>query len=358
MFILNRQQKRFRRSKNVVEFTEDLKKMGFDIPNLWEKNWAEVIETAEEPSKTIIRIQKRAALILKDKDQFQVTFARLAWLNIWSKTFSALDGTICALAKDSIYLLRILTRTTLELQLHLHTIMKPMLNLYEQNQKPVSDQSKKEKETILTNRLEAYASWCIWNDRLHYKKFLKPDVLEAVWDPEPALKILNDPDSIMVHEAIFGKLDVETNHRKLKKGRLIQQNTGYHRIRKLETWLNHPVLARWHQKLKFLAGTKKKNFVTFFSLIEDEQMGIPKEMKNIEIPFAYPVYNEGSMAIHGSSLDQFLHFGETKVTPLFMGLPEEIISVAQQIGRTCNHIIVWLFLLQTVIWSIKNESQP
>jgi len=341
----------------VAKVTEDLEKMSFHIPNLWDKNWAEAIESAEEPAKTITRIQKRAALILKDRDQFQVTFARLAWLNIWSKTFSALDGTICALAKDSIYLLRILTRTTLELQLHLLTIMKPVLDLYEQNQAPVPDQSKKEKETASINRLEAYASWCIWNDRLHYKNILKPDIREAVWDPQPAIKILNDPDSLLLYEAVFGKLGVETNNRKLKKGRLIQQDAGYHRIHRFETWLNHPVLASWHEKLKSLAGPKRKNFVTFFSLIGETPMGVPKGMANLDISFGYPVYNEGSLAIHGSSLDQFFHIGETKVIPLFIGQPEETSSVAQQIGQICNHIIVGLFLLQTPVWSNESDSQ-
>jgi len=277
----------------VAKVTEDLERMTFEIPKLWDRDWAEAIESAEEPEKTILRIQRRAALILKDREQFQVTFARLAWLNIWSKTFSALDGTLCALAKNSIYLLRILTRTTFELQLHLLTIMKPVLDLYEQRQVSVLAQSKKEKEAASINRLEAYANWCIWNDRLHYKQILKPDTLEAVWDPESTLKILNDPDSPLSYEAIFGKLDIEINNKELKKGRLIQQDVGCHRIRRLETWLNHPVLASWHETMKFLAGRKEKNFVTFFSLVGETSMGVPKGMENLELSFAYPVYNEG-----------------------------------------------------------------
>ena len=85
-------------------------------------------------------------------------------------------------------------------------------------------------------------------------------------------------------------------------------------------------------------------------------MGVPKGMANLDISFGYPVYNEGSMAIHGSPLDQFLHLDETKVIPLFIGQPEETSSVAQQIGQTCNNIIVGLFLLQTAVWSNESDS--
>jgi hypothetical protein len=342
----------------MAEVTGDLERMTFHIPNLWDRNWAEAIESAEEPEKAILFIQRRAVLILKEIEHFQVTFARLAWLNIWSKTFSALDGTLCSLAKDSIYLLRILTRTTLELELHLHMIMQPVLDLCEQRQGSVPAQSKKEKKAASINRLEAYASWCIWNDRCHYKQIVEPGTSEVVWDPEPSLKIVNDPDALVVHEAIFGKLDVETNKMELKKGRLIQQDVGYHRIRRLETWLNHPVLASWHEKLKSLAGRKEKNFVTFFSLVGEASMGVPKGMENLEIPFAYPVYNEGSLAIHGSTLDQFLHLGETEITPLLLGQPDEISSVASQIGQMCNRIIVGLFLLQTRVWGNGNDPLP
>lgn len=339
----------------MAEGSGDLERMTFIIPNLWDKNWADAIESAGEPERTIIHIQRRAALILKDSKDFQVTFARLAWLNIWSKTFSALDGTLCALAKDSIYLLRILTRTTFELELHLLMILKPVLDLYERGQSSVPAQSKKEKEAVSIRRLEAYAGWCIWNDRLHYKQILKPNTFEAVWDPEPALKILHDPKALVAHEAVFGRLDVETNERELKKGRLIQQDVGYHRIGRLDTWLNHPVLASWHEKLKSLAGRKEKKFVTFFSLVGEAPGGVPKEMEKLEIPFAYSVYNEGSLAIHGSTLDQFLHLGETEIIPLFFGQRDEISSIARHIGQMCNRIVIGLFLLQTHVWSNRND---
>lgn len=205
---------------------------------------------------------------------------------------------------------------------------------------------------------KGYASWCIWCDRLHYKQILKPDTLEAVWDPEPALQILSDSDALFLNEAIFEKLDVETNERELKKGRLIQQDLGYHRIRRLETWLNHPVIASWHEKLKSLSGREEKKFVSFFSLMGEGPMGVKKGLENLEIPFAYPVHNEGSLAIHGSTLDQFLHLGETEITPLFFGQPDESSSVARQIGQMCNRIIVGLILLHARIWDDGNDPLP
>jgi hypothetical protein len=73
-------------------------------------------------------------------------------------------------------------------------------------------------------------------------------------------------------------------------------------------------------------------------------------MESLEISFAYPLYNEGSLAIHGSSLDQFLYLGETQVIPLFTGQSEETFSAAQQIGQLCNQILVGLFLLKKGVW--------
>ena len=78
-------------------------------------------------------------------------------------------------------------------------------------------------------------------------------------------------------------------------------------------------------------------------------------METLEIPFAYPLYNEGSLAIHGSSLDQFLYLGETKVIPLFTGQSEETFSAAQEIGQLCNQILVGLVLLQKRVWSEGTE---
>ena len=138
----------------------------------------------------------------------------------------------------------------------------------------------------------------------------------------------------------------------------VVQDVDYHRIRRLETWLNHPLIASWHEKLRSLAGREEKNFVTFFSLVGEAPMGVKKGLENLEIPFAYPVYNEGSLAIHGSTLDQFLHLGETEITPLFFGQPDEISSVARQIGQMCNRIIVGLFLLQTRVWGNESDSLP
>jgi len=342
----------------MAKSTEDLEGMTFDIPNLWDKSWDEAIELAKEPARTILLIQRRAVYLLKEIENFQVTFARLAWLNIWSKTFSALDGILCALAKDSIYLLRILTRTTFELELHLQMIMQPLLDLNDHGRNSVSPQSKKEKAVESNRRLEGYASWCIWCDRQHFKQILEPDTLKAVWDPTPALQLLADPHAMFVHEAIFGKLDIETNERELKKGRLVQQDVGHHRVHRWETWLNHPVLASWYTRLKSLAGREEKTFVTFFSLVGEPRTGVPKGLKNLGIPFAYPVYNEGSLAIHGSTLDQFLHIREEKIIPLFVGQPDETSSVAVQIGRVCNRIVVGLLLLQAHVWRNENEPLP
>ena len=267
-----------------------------------------------------------------------------------------LDGIICALTKNSIYLLRMLVRAIFEQQMHLQIILKPLMELHgvqnSRKQVHVPEKLAKDEEDRTINRLTGCAAWCIWHDRLNCKQVLEHETLDAIWDHSPAFQIIDDLVKFKAYEAIFGKLNVKTSVRELKKGRLKQQDAGYHKICRLEAWLNHADLMPWHQRMMSLSKGRLERSVNLFSLLDEIKPGVKSGLNDLELPFAYPLYTEGSMTIHGSTLDQFMHLGDNAVTPLFLGMPDEVNSVALELGQMCNQIVVGLFLLKFRVWGM------
>lgn len=332
----------------------DLENLYFSIPRLWEKDWKEAINNASDVEKNILIIQERAADLLKQINDKRVTFSRLAWLNIWTRVFSILDGIICALPKSSLYVLRILGRTSFEMTLQTQSIMEPVLRIYrgieKGNKKTITSSSLRNREEDSLKRLEAYAAYCIWNDCQFYDQIVDPENLNAVWDAKPAEQIYRDLNRLAAYEAIYGKLKVETDQRELKKGRLRQQNEGQHRLHRLRTWLDYPDLKPWHNRLK------KDKLMTFFTLIGEARTSVKKSLDEFGLPFGYPVYSEGSMVIHGSSVDQFIQFGDNSVTPMFIADDDEITEKVEEVGSNCNQVILLLYFLIKLIWPQQLRS--
>ena len=110
--------------------TINLEHMTLYIYPLWEKDWNGAIQNAAGVEKTLLKIQAEVANLLRQVNDERVTFARLAWLNLWTKAFAALDGTVCALSKNSLYVLRMVARASFEQLLHTKSIIEPILKLY------------------------------------------------------------------------------------------------------------------------------------------------------------------------------------------------------------------------------------
>ncbi len=324
----------------------DLEKLYFSIPRLWEKDWNETINYASGIEKKILIIQKRAANLLSQINDTKVTFARLAWLNIWTRVFSILEGILCALPKNSLYILRLLSRSSFEMVLQTQSIMEPVQIIYQEkeNKKTSKLNPLKKGESESIRRLEAYAAYCIWNDSLYYDQIVKPENLSAVWDVKPAEKIYEDLNQLAAYEAIYGKIEVETDERELKKGRLRQQDEGQHRLHRLRMWLDHPDLIYWHKRLK------EDRFMTFFTLTGETKTNVKKTLDGLDLSFGYPVYSEGSMVIHGSTMEKFIHFGDKSVTPLFIAAEDEITERAEEVGNNCNQATLSLYFLLKRLW--------
>jgi len=327
----------------------DLEQLDLSIPCLWERDWNAAISNASGIEKNLLIIQNRAANLLNHINDKNVTFARIAWLNLWTKTFATLDGVFCAFPKNSLYVLRMLGRASFEQMLHARSIIEPILKIYgglETSEEKIIEQNllKSSGEKTL-KRLEAYTAWCIWNDSLFYEQF-DNQILDAVWDAKPADQIYRDSKGLEAYEAIYGRLKLVMDERELKNGRMQQQNEGQHRLHRNRTWLNHPDLKSWHEKL----AKAKDKWITFFTLVGESKTTVKNSLRDFELSFAYPVYSEGSMAIHGSSIEQFLHLGNESVMPRFIGTDDEVCEKAEEVGIYCNQVIVILDILIKLLW--------
>ena len=145
------------------------------IPELWTKEWDVVISDAEGISKEILKVQYHAAQFLEQIDDFKVTPEKLAWLAFWTRIFSSLEAVLLALANDSEYILRIISRAVFEDSLHAQLLLK----------------ESSPSVTNISDRLSAYAAWCLWNDRKVYQDILSN--LEGIWSSSPVNDIATRP---------------------------------------------------------------------------------------------------------------------------------------------------------------------
>ena len=187
----------------------DPRKLKLLIPDIWDTEWVEAIEEAEGLDEFLLSIQARAAHLLKPINDYDVTFERLAWLSLWTRAFSILDGVRAAILRESIFLLQVLARMEFELVLHTHTIL-------------ASDP---------VDRLRAYCAWCISNDRSFQRKVVDPKTLDAVWDVEPVRQLIENPSDLEIHERLFGPLpeEMDIDEHEARRSRFRQQDRERHK---------------------------------------------------------------------------------------------------------------------------------
>ncbi len=329
----------------------DIEKMKFWVPRLWEQDWAAAIDNAEELEKELLKMQSQTAQLLRSVADSEVTFARLAWLNLWTKAFAILDASRCAARHKSLLILHMLTRTSLEQALHTQAIIVPFGEFKASPGETNSpSQTRRIKDKII-KRLEAYAAWSIWNDQLYYEHVVAPETLDSLWQLDPGIaEIAADPISREVYEARYGHLEIQ-DEKDLRKWRFRQQHEGHSRLNRTRLWLNHPALSPWHEKLKHKNKTDKT--VTFFTLLGETRAGVRRCLKDCDLLFAYPNYSRASTIIHASSFDEFLHFGDNTIIPLFMDIHDQTSSKVDEISRYCNLTVVGLYLLSNSIWPAK-----
>ena len=336
----------------------DIESYSIKIPELFDKDWNKAISEADGIYKELTICQARAANLLKSINDSKATFERISWISLWTKVFAITDAIFSAVTRNSEYLIAILTRVSFEQMLQVYTIAEPIHKHFENDETANGSKSKLHNEVVAwketVDRLKAYAAWCLWNDKQYFEELLHFKTQNGIFDIHPAVDIANDPAKLAFYESIYGILDAETDYREVKKERLRFQDNAQRNLVRIKSWLNYRELLPW----KKLISTKQKNKpVTFFSLFNESEYSIAKRLKGMDARWMYASYMRGAMFIHGSTIENTLHFRNGIFTPLFIGTDESVQQSADGITTLCTYITILLYTLSKQLWPDKNRGK-
>ncbi len=321
-----------------------------------EDEWRKHINGLTGIERDLGIIRAKGYNLLGDFDEPKASFERIAWLNFWSKTMTALESATSAYQYGSDWVLQTISRSTFEWRLHVLVIFEPLYDVVKLEKTSakivVLDKTHENAQRKIVERLRGYAAWCLWNDKKYFQECLHPKTLDAAWDPSPAKEILSDEEELEKYEYFFGKLEAETDSEKLKQGREHQERILKGKIARIEQWLEDPKLKQWHQRIIEIARKKKGN-ASFFNLF-DPNASIAKSLYKHGMRFTYNQYSLGSMGIHGSTMFQFVNIGESSITPKYQIGKDGDEDTFSLIMSDCNWLIVMLAAMNKFV--LENEK--
>jgi len=325
------------------------------IPPLWikEAEWEEAVQEAQGAERQLLLCQLRLINILKDIPDSNATPERVAWLSLWAKIYGALDGARGALDRQTVVALRVIDRVCFEWTLHVQAILQPALSLDKlanshAGKVTVAENARQDAWNQAVRRLQGYAAWCLWSDKDCYEEMLHPKTQAGVWDPRPARELVADPQGFAAHEAFFGPVDLRNEHDLDRDGATHEQAIG-EALRRVSDWLADERLKPWVSKLAH-GATGEAGGPTFFSLLEDTAVSVPRRLGMTGLRFSYFQYKLGSMVAHGSTLDQVLEIGLDSMAPAIGSLRSDPAVDAESVAASCNLSLLGLYLLEKRIW--------
>jgi hypothetical protein len=285
-----------------------LKDLKLELPNIpTEEEFIDAINELEEPYKEAAIVRARGSNLIKELNEQKASAERIGWLNLWTKTLNALTSAISAYEAGSNNVLKYLSRFTFECDMHVSVITEPLNDILSIGN--VSDIKKAKSYPNLQriDRLRAYTAWGLWSDKYFYKReILYKKHLDQLWSPHPAKEIIKNVFKYEDYKQLLGEIDVETDERKLQEGRKEMERLYREKITRIDKWLEEPELKRWAEKIEEVSK-KKRGKVSFFNLF-DEEDNMVRHLKKMGMDFGYADYSKNSMSMHGSSMEQVVHF--------------------------------------------------
>lgn len=310
-----------------------------------EDEWIEYIESTEGRERDISTLRAKGYNLLADLNERHATYERVGWLSLWAKVMAALESMIPALHSGSDLILESLSRATFEWLQHQLAITDPIHDLLENR--------RTHKEIVMTeyayrsvvDRLRAYTAWCLWSDKNYYQELIDPRTQKNIWDSGPAREILQNAKKLQSYERFYGPLDSEIDENKLRQGRRNMEALYREKIRRIEDWLGDTKVKHWSNKLK--DNYRSRQF-SFFSLFGEDSK-ITERLHKYQLRFAYTSYSEGSMALHGSTIDQFMHIGDSVISPKIQISDQVEESLFEGVISNCNHVLLALAVIDHLI---------
>jgi hypothetical protein len=322
----------------------------FRFPDYSEDEWIQLLDREDGCARRILTTQIQTLNLAKSINDKRVTPARLAWVNLWTKCISLLDGTYTALSGHSTFILDVLARVTIETFLHTLTIADPLQKLRNKSPQSSIDSSMKVYDDV-AHRLCAYTAWSLLSDAKYTWESLQKQNLDMVWSPEPARSIILNPNKYENHKSLFGEINIDIDPVNLRVGRMQQEEEFKQRRKRLQAWLEHPDLITWHQKISELNHQIKPNTVSFFTLFKEDEKTIRKKMQNIGFGFGYLIYKKASSIIHGSTMEQMNSIARNKIYPALISDHEDMEKCAEVIHAHCLPIALFLQITRKRVWS-------
>jgi hypothetical protein len=315
----------------------DISKVQLIIPELWKKDWDQAIKECDENLTIVLKSQIRLVNLLKDIDDKSFSFRRAAWLCLWTRLFNIVEGISGALQSNSQVLIEILDRMLFESWLQIYTILGT------------------EKNVNRGERLNAYSAWCLYNDLAFQDYLLQDSIMDGIWDIEEEKSLLEDtPENQLIREKLFGPQDTEkltTDFHEANKRKMRHKSQEYKKRDRIEKWLEHEEIAPWIQRIKAL----KKFNPQFYQVIDKTKKNLFSALKSFnfnekDIEFAYIIYKQSSMTIHGSSFSKNFTLNSKMIFPNFSGNSESLKKEAAGLGSKIYILGVALAILKKDAW--------
>ncbi len=310
------------------------------------EEWIEYIESVEGQERDISILRAKGYNLLADFNETSATYESLGWLSLWAKVMAALESIIPALHSGSNLILQSLSRATFEWMQHQLAITDPIHDLIQNMQinKQVIMSDYLYRSVI--DRLRGYAAWCLWSDRKFYQELIHPHTQNDIWDSKPAREILDDGEKLRRYEELYGPLNSETDEKILRQGRTKMERKYREKIRRIDQWLGDTKIEHWCKKLLEMKRNGKP--LTLFGLFGDDNT-IRKRLPKHGLKFAYTNYSESSMALHGSSIEQFMFIDDSSIAPKIQVDNQVEENLLETVIFNCNHMIVALAMIDQYI---------
>ena len=267
------------------------------VPDLWNRDgeWDEAIIEADEAERPFVERQKQLSSALRRMSDAEASPENLAWLSLWSRAFSMCDGARGAVLRESLLTLTALERMAFKLSLQVGLAF--------------------EEPSSVTSRLRAHAAWCLNADIRLWEAFLSREHLDRAFDPSPGRELVAAlDDRAAAWSQMFGEVE-ELSDQEAEFDRRRYEDYAKRRLAALGMWYSDKRLASWRARIAALEGSRQKT-LSFYALFDQTERSVFDRLRGQGTRFAYLAYRRGSAAIHGSTVEDTLHWSGPRASPL------------------------------------------
>lgn len=305
----------------------------------WDEAINENAAQGEVKAETVKLLEscKIQGATLRKVSNWTVTPETLAWLTLWTRNFNLLQGAIAILESlvgiaqsGQEFSLRLLWRPAFELWVTLNFILtEGVVGIV--NREP-------EKQT-LSERLCAYLAWCFWNDKEVAHKLTQGWRLDEIFGKGNKLPTEEEKLINRLMETHWGDEKAFDQERDRQTKRLVRENYLNER-NQLRRWLQHEKLSDFEDRIR---NEKPRSY---FELVAPENRSIADCLRSSWSDAGYPLYQEASALIHGSTFLHHMELIDSHLFPRFAASAADVQRQASHIRRHCHFNAIILLHIQ------------